>query len=65
MGKRFPEYKGLDLSKVNKEILRIWDENDTFNKSIREVDGKGDSYFTRVRLQQTESLVFTMLWPVP
>ena len=30
MGKRFPEYKGLDLSKVNKEILKIWDENDTF-----------------------------------
>jgi isoleucyl-tRNA synthetase len=45
MGKRFPEYKGLDLSKVNKEILKIWDENDTFHKSIREVDGKGEFVF--------------------
>ena len=45
MGKRFPEYKGLDLSEVNKEILRVWDENDTFHKSIREVDGKGEFVF--------------------
>ncbi|HUX94997.1 MAG TPA: isoleucine--tRNA ligase [Bacteroidales bacterium] len=45
MGKRFPEYKGLDLSKVNKEILGVWDENDTFHKSIREVDGKGEFIF--------------------
>ena len=45
MGKRFPEYKGLDLSKVNKEILTIWDENDTFNKSVRELNGKGEFVF--------------------
>jgi isoleucyl-tRNA synthetase len=45
MGKRFPEYKGLDLSRVNKDILKIWDENDTFHKSIREVNGKGEFVF--------------------
>ena len=45
MGRRFPEYKSLDLSKVNKEVLRIWDENDTFHKSIRQVDGKGEFIF--------------------
>jgi isoleucyl-tRNA synthetase len=45
MGRRFPEYKGLDLSKVNKDILRIWDENDTFNRSVREVNGKGEFVF--------------------
>ena len=45
MGKRFPEYKGLDLSKVNKEILKVWDENDTFHKSIREINGKGEFVF--------------------
>ena len=45
MGKRFPEYKGLDLSQVNKEILKVWDENDTFHKSIREVNGKGEFVF--------------------
>jgi isoleucyl-tRNA synthetase len=45
MGKRFPEYKGLDLARVNKEVLGKWDENDTFNKSIREVNGKGEFIF--------------------
>ncbi len=45
MGKRFPEYKGLDLSKVNKDILKVWDENDTFHKSIRQIDGKGEFVF--------------------
>ena len=45
MGKRFPEYKGLDLAQVNKEILKVWDENDTFHKSIREVNGKGEFVF--------------------
>jgi len=41
MGNRFPEYKGLDLSGVNKEILKIWDENGTFRKSVRQLNGKG------------------------
>ena len=45
MGKRFPEYKGLDLSKVNKDILKIWDENDTFDKSLHDKDGKGEFIF--------------------
>ena len=45
MGKRFPEYKGLDLSQVNKDILKVWDENDTFHKSVREINGKGEFVF--------------------
>ena len=45
MGKRFPEYKSLNLSQVNKDILKVWDENDTFHKSIREVNGKGEFVF--------------------
>jgi isoleucyl-tRNA synthetase len=45
MNKRFPEYKGLDLSAVNSEILNKWDENDTFRKSLRERDGKGEFVF--------------------
>ncbi|HLP74884.1 MAG TPA: isoleucine--tRNA ligase [Bacteroidales bacterium] len=45
MQQRFPEYKGLDLSKVNKEMLKTWDDNNTFNRSIREVDGKGEFIF--------------------
>jgi len=45
MGKRFPEYKSLDLSQVNKDILKIWDENNTFRRSVRELDGKGEYVF--------------------
>jgi isoleucyl-tRNA synthetase len=45
MGKRFPEYKTLDLSHINKDILKVWDENDTFHKSIRELNGKGEFVF--------------------
>jgi isoleucyl-tRNA synthetase len=45
MGKRFPEYKNLDLSKVNKDILKIWDENDTFRRSVRAENGKGEYVF--------------------
>ena len=45
MGKRFPEYKNLDLSQVNKDILKIWDENDTFHRSVRELYGKGEYVF--------------------
>ena len=45
MGKRFPEYKGLDLSKVNRDILKIWDENNAFKRSVRERNGKGEFVF--------------------
>ncbi|MBN2634008.1 MAG: class I tRNA ligase family protein, partial [Bacteroidales bacterium] len=45
MKKRFPEYKNLDLSKVNRDILELWDREDTFHKSIRETDGKGEFIF--------------------
>ena len=45
MGKRFPEYKGLDLSLVNKDILKLWEKNDTFHRSIRELNGKGEFVF--------------------
>ena len=45
MSKKFPEYKGLDLSKVNKEILAYWDKNDTFHKSIKSSNDKGEFIF--------------------
>jgi len=34
MSKGFPEYKELNLSKVNKEVQKEWKDNDTFNKSM-------------------------------
>ncbi len=34
MSKKFREYKEFNLSQINKDILKFWDEDDTFNKSI-------------------------------
>ncbi len=34
MSAKFPEYKGLDLSGINKEIVQFWKDNKTFDKSI-------------------------------
>lgn len=39
MSKKFPEYKGLDLSKVNKTVLKEWEQNDTFKESLRQREG--------------------------
>ncbi|HBB07308.1 MAG TPA: isoleucine--tRNA ligase, partial [Bacteroides sp.] len=39
MGKRFAEYGQLDLSQVNKDVLKEWDENDVFSKSMTEREG--------------------------
>ncbi|KAA6350698.1 Isoleucine--tRNA ligase [termite gut metagenome] len=36
MNKKFVEYSGLNLSQINKEILKKWDENDVFTKSLTE-----------------------------
>ncbi len=35
MNTRFPEYKSLDLSQINREILEEWKRNDTFRKSLK------------------------------
>ena len=34
MSKKFREYKELNLSQTNKDILKFWEEDDTFHKSI-------------------------------
>ena len=39
MSKKFQEYSGFNLSDVNKEILKKWDENDVFQKSMTEREG--------------------------
>lgn len=39
MSKKFPEYKGLNLSQVNKDILKIWDEDKTFEMSLKTREG--------------------------
>ncbi len=40
MQTKFPEYKSLDLSQINKDILEIWEKNNTFEKSITTREGK-------------------------
>ena len=45
MSKKFPEYKHLDLSKINEKILEVWEENKTFEKSINKNKGKSSFVF--------------------
>jgi isoleucyl-tRNA synthetase len=40
MSNKFQEYKQLDLSQVNKEVLKRWEEDDTFHKSISTREGQ-------------------------
>ena len=39
MSVKFPEYKGLDLSKVADEIRNYWEENNIFEKSVTTREG--------------------------
>ena len=39
MSKKFAEYSQFDLSKVNKDVLKKWDENQGFAKSMTEREG--------------------------
>jgi isoleucyl-tRNA synthetase len=36
---KFQEYKQLDLSEINKEVLKRWEKDDTFHKSISTREG--------------------------
>ncbi|MBN2635447.1 MAG: isoleucine--tRNA ligase [Prolixibacteraceae bacterium] len=39
MSNKFKEYKQLDLSEVNKKVLKRWEDDDTFHKSISTREG--------------------------
>ncbi len=39
MSRQFPEYKGLDLSGINKTVLEEWKKNKTFEKSLSMREG--------------------------
>lgn len=39
MKPKFQDYKGLDLSQVNKDILKTWEKNSTFHKSLTTREG--------------------------
>ncbi len=39
MSQKFPEYKNLDLSQINSEVLQEWEKNKTFEKSLSDREG--------------------------
>ncbi len=45
MSKIFTEYNQLNLSEINKEILKRWDEHDLFNKSLEVRKGHPEYVF--------------------
>lgn len=42
---KYPEYKSLDLSQIGKDILKFWDENKIFEKSVSSREGKAPFVF--------------------
>lgn len=38
--KKYPEYKQLNLPQISKEVLKFWEENKTFEKSVSTREGK-------------------------
>ncbi len=45
MNRKFQEYKTLDLSKINKDVLKKWKEDNTFEKSLDIREGKKSFVF--------------------
>jgi isoleucyl-tRNA synthetase len=45
MLKKFPEYKGLNLARINEEVLKKWDENKTFERSLALREGAKEFIF--------------------
>ena len=37
--RKFNEYKGLNLALLGKEVLEVWDRDDTFGRSMTEREG--------------------------
>lgn len=45
MAKRYLEYKQLDLTAINKEVFKYWEENNTFENSIKLREGEKEFVF--------------------
>ena len=45
MSKKFPEYKGLDLSAINKSVLKLWEGEGTFEQSLKAREGQPSFIF--------------------
>ncbi|HEY1040518.1 MAG TPA: class I tRNA ligase family protein, partial [Bacteroidia bacterium] len=40
MMSKYPEYKQLNLPKISDDMLKFWEENKTFDKSVSTREGK-------------------------
>ena len=58
MSKKFPERNKLNLSEVNKEVLKQWDEEDVFHRAR----AARRSSFSRDLPRPTAIRAFTMCW---
>ncbi|HWY38353.1 MAG TPA: isoleucine--tRNA ligase [Bacteroidia bacterium] len=45
MSKKYTEYKQLNLSQVGKDVLKLWQDNKTFERSVTEREGKAPFVF--------------------
>ncbi len=45
MSKKYPEYKQLDLSQIGKDILEVWEKENTFERSVETREGKENFVF--------------------
>jgi isoleucyl-tRNA synthetase len=45
MASNYPEYKHLNLPNINKEVLKWWQENNTFEKSVSSREGQESFVF--------------------
>lgn len=64
MAKKFAEYNGLDLTRVNNEMFEAWNNDKVFAKSIEEREGCPQFVFLKALLQLTDIPVFIMCLPV-
>lgn len=60
MSKRFAEHSQFDLSEVNKEVLKKWDENSVFAKSMTEREGCPSFVFLKDLPRPMVCRAFTM-----
>ena len=60
--KKYPEYKQLDLSSINKEVLAEWRSNSIFEKSLSTREGKPSYTFYEGPPSANGMRVFITLW---
>lgn len=64
MSKKFAEYSKFDLSNVNKEVLKKWQDGDIFHKSLEIREGYPSFVFYEGPPSAMVCRVFTTLLPV-